>query len=255
MFYLSKILPLFVLPLGIAFVLVLAGLVFKRRLLVAVAMVFLCVCSMPLTGRLAMSALETGRERLPAAEAPEAEAIVVLSGGRLIAPGAAGISEWTDANRFFGGVELFHAGRAPRLIFTGGWAPWQPDARPEGDILVEYAALCGVPPEALATTGKVLNTLEEAEAVKAMFDSESEGGDLPRILLVTSAFHMPRSVAVFERSGFQVEPFSVHFLISADRRFTILDLVPSSGGLEQTSFALREFYGRAFVAMFKRKGN
>jgi hypothetical protein len=49
--------------------------------------------------------------------------VSVLSEGRLVAPGNAAVSEWKDADRFFGGVELFKAGKSPLLVFTGGAAP------------------------------------------------------------------------------------------------------------------------------------
>lgn len=253
MFYLSKILPFFVLPLGIVFLLSVLGLVFRRKIFVIGAMVLLYLSSLPLTGRIALSAIESGMERQPVSKASPAEAIVVLSGGRTIAPGEARISEWTDANRFFGGVELFHAGKAPLLVFTGGWAPWEPDALPEGEILAGYAALCGVPEKSIQVSGKVLNTEEESKAVREMFKEPSKNGEKTRILLVTSAFHMPRAVGLFETAGFEVEPYPVQFLLSSEHRLGILDLLPSPSGLAQTTHALREFYGRAFVAIFKQK--
>jgi hypothetical protein len=58
-----------------------------------------------------------------AVDASEADAIVVLSEGRVVVPGKAAVSEWSDADRFFGGVELFRAGKSPLLVFTGGAAP------------------------------------------------------------------------------------------------------------------------------------
>ncbi len=46
---------------------------------------------------------------LAAYDSPQDNAIVVLNGGRVIPPGAAGVSEWSDPYRLFGGVELFQA--------------------------------------------------------------------------------------------------------------------------------------------------
>ena len=250
MFYLSKILPFFVLPLGITFILLAAAFFLRRRSLIVAAVVLLYLSSLPLTGRLSLAAVESGMERLPASTASEAEAIVVLSGARSIAPGAAKVSEWTDADRFFGGLELFKAGKAPLLVFTGGCVPWEPDAPTEGEILVEYAKDFGVPGDATRTTGKVLNTAEEASAVAGMFGVDPSSSRKPKLLLVTSAFHMPRARSQFESVGFEVEPFPVDFLVSAERRFDILDLIPSPTALSQTSMAIREFYGRAFVAIF-----
>ncbi len=250
MFYLSKILPFFVLPLGITFLLLGAAFFLRRRSLVMIAAVLLYLSSLPLTGRLALSAVESGMERLPASTASEAEAIVVLSGARSIAPGVAKVSEWTDADRFFGGLELFKAGKAPLLVFTGGWVPSEPDAPTEGEILVEYAKAFGIPGDATRTTGKVKNTAEEASALAEMLGAGPSSSRKPKILLVTSAFHIPRAGSQFEAAGFEVEPFPVDFLVSVERRIDILDFIPSPTALSQTSMVIREFYGRAFVAIF-----
>ncbi len=87
---------------------------------------------------------------------PTADAIVVLSEGRVVAPGVAAMSEWTDGDRFWGGIALYQAGKAPMLVFTGGGAPWQPNAKPEGEVLISYAKALGVPSKALRTTGLVV---------------------------------------------------------------------------------------------------
>jgi len=88
--------------------------------------------------------------------------------GRVAAPGVAAMSEWTDGDRFWGGVALYQAGKAPLLVFTGGWVPWQPNAKPEGEVLIAYAKALGVPSKALRTTGLVVNTAEEAQAVTTL---------------------------------------------------------------------------------------
>ncbi len=50
-----------------------------------------------------------------------------------MAPGVAAMSEWNDGDRFWGGIALYQAGKAPLLVFTGGWSPGQPNAKPEGE--------------------------------------------------------------------------------------------------------------------------
>lgn len=249
MIYFTKILPVFLLPIGLTLGLILLGLVFKRKFLVIAACVFLYACGTPIVARFSLSLIERGAERERAEDAPSADGIVVLSSGRLVAPGKAGVSEWGDGDRFFGGVELFAAKKAPVLIFTGGWAPWEPDARSEGDILVDYTRMFGFPREAVLTTQKVMNTAGEAEAVASIFKarnfSEKNGPQSPwKIFLVTSAFHMPRARTQFERQGFEVIPFPVDFLVSTGTRISLLDFFPSAGALNQTELALREFYGR-----------
>ena len=71
---------------------------------------------------------------------------MVLSAGRVTAPGPAAVSEWGDSGRFFGGIELFREGRAPPLASTGGAVASRPTDPLEGGVLKGVAADCGVPP-------------------------------------------------------------------------------------------------------------
>lgn len=174
MIYFNKILPIFVLPLGITIILMLAGLVLRRRALVWMSLCVLWISSTPLVSATLMRAAEGWAERAVAADIANADAIVVLGGRRVIAPGAGATSEWHDPDRFFGGVELFQLGKAPLLAFTGAPHSWQPNSRLEGDILKRYAIAMGIPDEAIITTGRVLNTAEEAAAVSALLRRSEE---------------------------------------------------------------------------------
>jgi uncharacterized SAM-binding protein YcdF (DUF218 family) len=248
--YLHKILPIFLLPVGITLLLVLAGLLLRRRSIIWIGVAVLWLSSTSVVSDFMVRSVEGWAERSLAIDAPRADAIVVLSGGRVIAPGVAAVSEWSDADRFYGGMELFQAGKSPVLIFTGGWAPWEPKAKPEGEILIEYAKALGVPAKSMATTGAVVNTAEEASAVAALLDKRKIGLEDRaakfRVLLVTSAFHMKRAQWLFERAGLQVAPFPVDFQVSAGRTLSPIDFLPTAGALSQTERAWREIYGRIF---------
>ena len=241
MYYLSKLLPLFVLPLGITLIAVIVGLSLRRRWLIWTGIAFLWLSSIPLVGGFLVRAAEGGAERIQASAAPVVDAIVVLSAGRTIAPGPAAISEWGDPDRFFSGVELFKAGKAPLLVFTGGGFPGELDAPLEGEILAQHARALGIPPDHIVITGPVYNTAEEAQAVTAVLR-----GRQATVLLVTSAFHMPRARQVFERAGLRITPFPVDFFPSGAGAVSMLRLLPSAGALLQTQTAMREMYGRLF---------
>ena len=244
MIYFNKILPMFVLPLGIVIILMLCGLVFRRRVLIWLSFAILWISSTPLISSSLMRAAEGWAERSVAVDVANADAIVVLGGRRVIAPGPGAISEWADSDRFFGGVELFQSGKAPLVVFSGAPHSWEPNSRLEGDILKGYATAMGVPDEGIITTGRVLNTAEEAAAVSALLRVRQPNS--PHILLVTSAFHMPRARAIFERAGLVVTPFPVDFQVSAVGRLDVLDFLPHPNALYQTQTAIREAYGRLF---------
>ncbi len=73
------------------------------------------------------------------------------------------------------------------------------------------------------------------------------GQGVRRVVLVTHAWHMPRSVAAFERAGFEVVPAPVGYL--SFRPQTPLDFIPRAGALESSSTALHEWIGMAWYAL------
>ena len=250
MIYFHKILPLFLLPTGLTLVLVVAGLVLRRRALCWIGIGVLWLGSTPLVSDTVMRTAEGWQNRQPLSAVPKAQAIVVLSSGRIYPPGDPDATEWGDANRFYGGVELYKAGKAPLLVFTGGWVPWQPNAKPEGEVLIGYAADLGVPRDRMSTTTKVTNTEEESHAVAELLKNKL-GTNAPRVLLVTSAFHMRRAQMLFARAGLETVPFPVDFKVAAGDTFTVLDLIPNGGSLRKAEVALRELYGLAYYSFIR----
>lgn len=238
---LREILPLLVLPVGLTIAFLILGLWLRRRALITLALALFWLSSTPLVSGELMTALESSGGRLVAARMPTADAIVVLSTGRSQAPGPERVSEWVDADRFFGGVELMTAQRAPHIVFTGGVSSTQPLSPLEGEILRTYASAFGLPDSTILVKAAVNNTEEEAAAVSDLLRSRRHGR--PRVLLVTSAFHMQRAMSLFERKGIDVVPFPVDFRGRYEEvRFAYF--VPSARALERTELALRELYGR-----------
>ncbi len=253
--YLHKILPVLALPTGLILLLLLAGLLLRRRGLIWTGLVLFWVCSTPLASDFLARAIENGEERIEATSMPTADAIVVLSGGRVVAPGAAAISEWNDGDRFWGGVALYQAGKAPLLVFTGGWSPGQPNAKPEGEVLISYAKALGVPSKAVRTTGLVVNTAEEAQAVMKLLCRQVIGDEgleqRVNVLLVTSAYHMPRAQRLFERAGLTVTPYPVDFQVQTSRNLSVIDFAPSSAAFQKTEMAFRETIGRVYYQIME----
>ena len=179
--------------------------------------------------------------RQNAADMPQADAVVVLSGMLNSVPGAGGVAqEWGDPDRFFGGLELFAAGRAPKLVFTRGKLPWAITETAEGDVLRQFAVKQGVPAQAIVLTGLVENTQQEAAEVRRLFPSAGA-----TVLLVTSAFHMPRARALLEAQGLRVIPFPVDFNVPK-RSTTVMDFLPEGNALRLTDVAVREWIGRVY---------
>ena len=241
-YLLSKILPLIVLPLGLSLILLLVGLLGRWRWLVVTAALLLWVFSLGFVSQSLWRLLEAPWERRSVLEAPQADAIVVLSGGRHPAPGTARLSEWHDPDRFLAGLDLFRAGKAPRLLFTGGASPFRPGQPPEGQRYLQEARQLGISAAAMASTPPVVNTAEEAAAIRQLLPARA------RILLVTSAFHMRRAQRLFERQGLMVLPFPVDFQARGRWAGPLWrdpsQWLPSARALDDSSRALRELLGR-----------
>lgn len=246
--YFNKLLPLLALPTGLLLVLLTVALLWRRRWPVWLALCLFWLGSTPWVSDHLLRWCEANAVRVAASSMPRAQAIVVLSEGRTLAPGTTSTSEWNDGDRFWGGIELYRAGKAPLLFFTGGWVPWQPELAPEGEVLKVWARSQGVPDSAIQVTGKVTNTAEEAAAVAALLPKlPSVGSTKPKtILLVTSAFHMPRAQRLFEQAGLEVLPYAVDFKVSAGESFNAMNLLPSAGSWQRTEMAWRELLGRAY---------
>jgi uncharacterized SAM-binding protein YcdF (DUF218 family) len=246
----NEALPALVLPLGLTLLLLLLALLTRRRWPALLAFTLLYASSTPLVARALMRAVvgDQIHGTVAAGIAADADAIVVLSSRRPLAPSADGteVSEWTVADRFLAGIPLARADAAPWLVFTGGWSPTAPTAPLEGDANRDDAIALGVERERILTTGPVRNTAEEAVAVATLLRETLElSGEAPHVLLVTSAFHLPRAVALFERQGLRVTPYPVDLRVDAARILTLHDLLPSARALLDAETALREWLGRA----------
>ncbi len=73
-----------------------------------------------------------------------------------------------------------------------------------------------------------------------------------KVLLVTSAYHMPRAQRLFERAGLTVIAYPVDFQGEASRNLSVMDFVPSAGAFQATEMASRETIGRVYYE-FKGK--
>ncbi len=241
MIYLHKILPVLLLPTGLVLGLLLFGLLSRRRSPIWAGLMLFWLCSTPVLSDRFMAAVEDHAQRLDPVKMPSADAIVVLSGMLKTAPGNVAISEWNEASdRFWAGLDLYRAGKAPRLMFTGGWVPWRPNQQPEGEQLRGMAEAQGIPSAAITVTGQVSNTADEAQAVQSLLVADST------ILLVTSAFHMPRAQYLFEKAGFAVIPYPVDFYADLSQPLSILNFLPEASAFEQTERAWRELIGRVY---------
>ena len=243
MYFISKLIPLLILPLGLTliFLIIFAK---KKSSILLIPTIFLSFFSNGIISELLWRYIESPWERLSFKEMPKVDAIVVLSQKRHLPPGKNKIIEWWhDPDRFMSGLMLLKAKKAEKIIFTGGSSPYLPELPPEGNIYKQEAISFGIEPNKILTTRPVSNTMEESKAVKSML-----GNKKSTVLLVTSAFHMKRAKKLFEKESINVIPYPVDFQSSKyfGRRKLLnpYNIFPNASSLHLSSKAIREIMGR-----------
>jgi len=182
---------------------------------------------------------------LPNGEIPQAEAIVVLGGGTRprIAP-----RPWYEVNeagdRILYGAILYKQGKAPLLVVTGGRAEWLGEGgNPESEDMAAIAEALGVPSSAIIQESQSFNTRDNAVNTREILNKRG----INKILLVTSALHMPRSMEIFRKVGVESIAVPTDFLSVQNENSkglaAILDLLPSVDALKNTTNAIKEYIG------------
>ncbi len=241
MIYLHKILPIFVLPIMLFIIVILIGLIKNKKKFIYLAVGVLYIISTPIFSNNFFKLVEGNEYRKPISTIDSADAIVVLSGMLEINEvGDSTYVEWGDPDRFFGGLALFKAGKAQKLVFTGGKMPWDKVKRTEGEVLKDYAISSGIPSDKILVTKDVENTADEAVAVKELISPSR------RIILVTSAYHMYRAKKLFEREGFSVVSYNVDYKAGRNKETVTMDFLPNTVSLMLTETGIREMIGRIY---------
>lgn len=244
MIYLHKLLPLLVSPLGVIAFLLFVNFWLKKRSLTFFTLILLLIFSLPLTARLIWQGLEKDYPYLEVHSLKTHDAVIVLSGmlHQFEAKGAMQ-AQWGDPDRFFAGLEILRQGKAKNIIFTGGKMPWS-NSRAEGEVLREVALVMGVSDEKIKLSGYASNTAEEASEVAELMNENNFNS----AVLVTSSFHMPRAMQLFEKAGISVEAYPTDFKVSGTA-VDWLDYIPSAEGFRNTSNGIREYIGRLYYQM------
>lgn len=124
-----------------------------------------------------------------------------------------------------------------KIVFSGGSAAIIGESISEGRALERFLETLGVPAGRVIVEGDSRNTLENARFTHALL--KPAPGD--RFVLVTSAYHMPRSVGLFRAAGFTVLPWPVDYRTGSPVQMQPqVDLV---GGLDRLDTAVREWIG------------
>ncbi|MFY2559243.1 YdcF family protein [Corallococcus terminator] len=243
---LSKVLDLFLAPLTWALLLLVVGALVLRRKprlsrgLTGAGLLVLYLFSTDAVSTLLTYLAESGA-RDTSTPGVTYDAVIVLGGG--LDPSAterSGRVEFNGASeRVLKGFELVREGRAKHVFISGGSLDPRPQAVVEADVLSRLLQDWGVPAERIVTEGRSRNTRENALESERIIRERG----WKRLLLVTSAAHMPRAAGCFAAVGLRPDTLPVDARMPATRPGR-LSWVPRASSLSQSTDVLRELAGR-----------
>jgi uncharacterized SAM-binding protein YcdF (DUF218 family) len=216
-FQFTKLIAGLMMPVSFVLILLAAGLGllvltrFQRaaKCIVAAGILLLFLASTPFVPELVLSGLE---RQYPVLEKAPADTgyIVVLGGGTRGGHNVSSAGRLTSSSlyRLIEGIRLAETCPGAMLVTSGGDFTGNTGS---GQLMAQTAIKWGIAPERIMVLDTPLNTAREAAAAAKLINP----GEL--VVLVTSGSHMPRSVMLFEKAGFQVIPAPTDFLVDPDR--------------------------------------
>ena len=254
MFILKKLITPFIIPPGIfVIILLFSGFRLWRRKLwscaalnIALALLLWMVSMHPVANALT-GGLESGL-KLPAHA--RGDVIILLGGG--INEGVpdlsgSGVPSEDMMPRLVTAVRLYRRLHIPIIVSGGsGYA----GRAPEAPVVRRFLTDLGVEEKLVILESQSRDTRENA-----LYSGEivRQRGFLSP-LLVTSAYHMRRSILAFRKAGVPVTPVPAQFMTGNDLPFLWFDYLPSADALLRSSAAIREYFGLLFYRVGKEKG-
>jgi len=241
-FVFSKLLLIFILPFTwfaccfFAFIFVKKPKL-KRRLLIASVVLLLIFSSPFLLNRFAGS---WDVAPVPLKTTGAYSCVIVLGGFSSEGPNGSGYFNAT-CDRFIEGLKLLKTGKASHILITGGNGGLVQDSFRESDWVKTQLQQFRVPDSLILIENQSRNTIENAAFSKRVLDSAHLQ---PPYILVTSAFHMRRSLGIFQHTRIPVIPYPCNYL-TGHGKLAIDELIPDAGPLFIWNIYIKELVGTA----------
>jgi uncharacterized SAM-binding protein YcdF (DUF218 family) len=229
---LTKLVSLFVYPLGAAILIGATALVLSftnwwriGRVLFGCALAALWIAATPIFANWLNWRLESQVPSVSLESLPQSDAVILLGG--------------TPVGRIMHALRVYRAGKAPVIVITGGNPPWQKAGVPEALRVADFLIEIGAPRAALILETRSRNTRENAVNTAVIFKEHGwQHG-----LLITEGVNMPRALAAFRQVGLDVTPAVTGVRAGPLQRHNLLDFLPSVEALSWTTSAIKEIIG------------
>jgi len=171
---------------------------------------------------------------------PDSDVAIVL-GGAMGPPGD--VNPYPDlseaGDRVLHAYRIFKAGKAKMLLLSGGATFGSGTGQVEAEAMADLLVSLGIDRSAILVEPRSRNTYENAIFSRDIWKQKGFSSGL----LVTSALHMPRSVAIFHKAGMAVVPASTDAGGRAGGLPFPLPVLPDAASLMLSTKALKEWLG------------
>ncbi len=239
-FFFSKILEFFIYPFSWIVILVIAAIFIKKpglkkKLLIGAALVFFVFSDSFLLNQFT----KRWDVKRPALNESVTYSCAIVLGGFSsdLADGTAYFNG--SADRFIQALKLFQTGKVTHILVTGGNGTLIPDSFRESDWVKIQLQQFKVPDSCIIIEDKSRNTIENAAFSKPKLDSAHLRGPY---VLVTSAYHMRRSLQIFRKTKIDAIPFPCNYL-TAEGYTGIGDFIPDPVVLAGWNIYIKEVLG------------
>ena len=245
-FTISKIIGFFAQPLNFSILLLLLAVVPVmfgwRRMAACLVVVSLLVLGLSAWSSLGTNLLSSLEERFarPDPAPAKVDGVVVLGGGLegTINLVRGGYELNSSGDRFVEAAALAHRYPEAKILVSGGSGALMLTGEADADTALRLLTALGVDPARLILENRSRNTEENAQFSKEI--AKPQPGEV--WLLVTSAFHMPRSVGLFRNVDFPVVPWPVDYRTAGGEGVGLF-VDNALDSLQKTSLGIREWIG------------
>lgn len=244
-FVLSKLVYWLVMPTGLIAWTILSSFVIKNKRYASIArkasVGMFCIFTNPLLAQWAINAWEP--EPIPYATMPKDYAYAIVLSGitHPDRPPFDRVQFNKGADRIVHAVDLYTIGVVKKILITGGSGVLTFEGKKESLKLRDFAIQRGVSRRDIIVEDQSRNTYENAILSKKMLsDVEAKSN---KMLLITSAFHMPRAYLCFKKAGMNVTPFPTDYYGGPIRMTPDEIIIPSIRGLQIWTILTKEWLG------------